>query len=184
MRQTEDWTVCLSRAVAYIFEPLWRMLPSLVAHPAKANDAKDSKQSQSIDAIGEIYVASRVVDFLRHVMPQLQLLAASATVAMLLMLFAISSYPFPARNDLLWFSWIAVLVTVGSMMWMFFSLNRDRVASMIAGTTPGQIDWNSTLVLQIATHAVIPMLVLLGVAFPAKLGALVTWVGSLLGGHG
>ena len=84
---------------------------------------------------------------------------------------------------MLWFSWIAVLVTVASMMWMFFSLNRDRIASMIAGTTPGQTDWNSGLVLQIATHALIPILAMLGAAFPAKLGSLVTWIGSLLGGH-
>jgi hypothetical protein len=54
---------------------------------------------------------------------------------------------------------------------------------MIAGTTPGQTDWNSTLVLQVATHALLPILVLLGAAFPSKLGALVTWIGSLFGGH-
>jgi hypothetical protein len=175
-RETEVRIGSLSSTIAYIFEPLWRT--------AGANAPEMvEKDVKSFDTVGDIYVASRVVDFLRQVMPQLETLALTTTLAMMLMLFAVSSYPFPARDDLLWFSWFVVLATVGSMMWMFFSLNRDRVASMIAGTTPGQINWNSTLVLQVATHALIPILVLLGAAFPSQLGALVNWIGSLFGGH-
>ena len=180
-RQTEIWMAVLSWSIAHIFEPLWRTIgASCLSRPLAGTASKDSNP---IDAIGEIYVASRVVDFLRQVMPQLETLALTTTLAMLLMLFAVSSYPFPARDGLLWFSWFVVLATVGSMMWMFFSLNRDRVASMIAGTTPGQTDWNSTLVLQVATHALLPILVLLGAAFPSKLGGFVTWIGSLFGGR-
>jgi hypothetical protein len=180
-RRTESWMAVLSCSIAYIFEPLWRTINASRLPQPPAGAA--SKESKPIDTIGEIYVASRVVDFLRQVMPQLESLALSTTLAMLLMLFATSSYPFPARDDLLWFSWFVVLATVGSMMWMFFSLNRDRVASMIAGTTPGQTDWNSTLLLQVATHALLPVLVLLGAAFPSRLGTFVTWIGSLFGGH-
>jgi len=182
-RKAEERIAVLSRAVAEIFEPLWRTIGASRLNQRAAKHSKHATDPKSIDSIGEIYVASRVVDFLRQVMPQLETLALSTTLAMLLMLFAVSSYPFPARDDLLWFSWFVVLATVGSMMWMFFSLNRDRVASMIAGTTPGQTDWNSALVLQVATHALLPILVLLGAAFPSKLGAFVTWIGSLFGGH-
>jgi hypothetical protein len=179
MQDAENWMACLSLAIAKIFEPLWRG----VSTGRDSQHSKPPEGAKSIDEIGEIYVASRVVDFLRHVMPQLETLATTTTLAMLLMLFAVSSYPFPARDDLLWFSWLVVVATAGSIMWMFFSLNRDRVASLIAGTTPGQTDWNSALVLQVATHALIPILVLLGAAFPARLGALATWIGSLFGGH-
>ena len=182
-RKAEERMNVLSHAVAEIFEPMWRTLGTNRLNQRAAKHSKHAADSKSIDTIGEIYVASRVVDFLRQVMPQLESLALTTTLAMLLMLFAVSSYPFPARDALLWFSWMVVFATVGSMMWMFFSLNRDRVASMIAGTTPGQTDWNSTLILQVATHALLPILVLLGAAFPAKLGALVTWIGSLFGGR-
>ena len=185
-----------SAAIGDIFEPLWRTVSEISPGASlmqqnspkhhdhnKGNHELDSDGCNSIDRIGEIYVASRVVDLLRHAMPQLETLVTTSTLAMLLMLLAVSSYPFPARDDLLWFSWFAVLATVGSAMWMFFSLNRDRVASMILGTSPGHTDWNSTLVLQVAAHALVPILVLLGAAFPAKLGVLATWAGSLLGGH-
>jgi hypothetical protein len=100
------------------------------------------------------------------------------------MLFAISSYPFPMADRLLWFSWTAVVVTVGSMVWMFVSANRDRVISLISGTTPGQTNWNVSLLVNLATHALLPLVVLFGAAFPERLSRLLSWVGGVFGGHG
>jgi hypothetical protein len=77
-----------------------------------------------------------------------------------------------------------VMATAASILWMCFSLNRDRVVSLICGTTPGQIDWNATLLAQLLTHGLIPIIVLLGAAYPAELGRLAQWVGSLFGGRG
>jgi hypothetical protein len=76
------------------------------------------------------------------------------------------------------------LVMVGSMVWMFLSTNRDRVISLISGTTPGHTDWNVSLLVNLATHALLPLLVLLGAAFPERLTRLVSWLGGVLGGHG
>jgi hypothetical protein len=176
-RKAEDQMSALSKLVAQAYEPFWRS----ETQPAQGSDAKDDKQSP-LD-YGEIYVASRVVDWLRQVMPQLQALAFSATCAMLLMLFAISSYPFPMADRLLWFSWTAVVVTVGSMVWMFVSANRDRVISLISGTTPGQTNWNVSLLVNLATHALLPLVVLFGAAFPERLSRLLSWIGGVFGGH-
>jgi hypothetical protein len=180
-RQTESMMRYVSQLIALIFEPLWRT-PKPIPKPNAA--VGNSDKSPSIDAAGEMYVASRVVDFLRQVMPQLSTLAITSTSAMLLMLFAVSAYPFPTRDHLLWFSWGMVIATVGSILWMYFSLNRDRVISLICGTTPGSIDWNSTLLTQLLTHGLLPILVLLGAAYPAELGRLAQWAGGLFGGRG
>jgi hypothetical protein len=177
-RETEEHVSGLSKVVAQAYEPSWRG----EAPPALEPKAKGDQPSPL--EYGEIYVASRVVDWLRQVMPQLQALAFSATIAMLLMLFAISSYPFPMADRLLWFSWAVVVVTVGAMVWMFLSANRDRVISLISGTTPGRIDWNASLLVNLVTHALLPLVVLLGAAFPARLSRLVLWLGGVLGGHG
>lgn len=176
-REAEGQMSELSQLVAQAYEPFWRSEPQ----PAQGSDAKDGGQSP-LD-YGEIYVASRVVDWLRQVMPQLQALAFSATFAMLLMLLAISSYPFPMADRLLWFSWTAVVVTVGSMAWMFVSANRDRVISLISGTTPGKTNWNLSLLVNLATHALLPLVVLFGAAFPERLSRLLSWVGGVFGGH-
>ena len=159
----------LSKVVAELYEPSWQ---------SKAGD------SPSPLDYGEVYVASRAVDWLRQVMPQLQALAFSATVAMLLMLFAISSYPFPMLDRLLWFSWAVVVLSVGAMVWMFVSASRDRVISLISGTTPGRVNWNVSLLMNLATHALLPLAVLLGAAFPERLSKLVSWLGSGFGGGG
>ena len=175
-RDTENNMSVLSRVVARIYEPFW----SGTTPPSQEFTAKDGERSLDY---GEIYVASRVVDWLRQVMPQLRALAFSATAAILLMLFAISSYPFPMSDRLLWFSWAMVIVTAGAVVWMFVSANRDRVMSLIAGTTPGRIDWNASLLVNLVTHALLPLVVLLGAAFPERLSRLVSWFGGIFSGH-
>ena len=179
-RETELKLDYVSKLVALIFEPLWRTRNSSTAESTRAEGDK----SPPIDPAGDVYVATRVIDLLRQVMPQLRTFAVTSTFAMLMMLFAISSYPFPTRDHLLWFSWGMVLAAVASILWMYFSFNRDRVVSLICGTTPGHIDWNSTLLTQLLTHGLLPILVLLGAAYPAELGHLAQWAGGLFGGRG
>ena len=177
-REAEDYMSALSKVVAEVYESSWRG----GTPPSQESKAKDDAPTP-LD-YGEVYVASRVVDWLRQVMPQLQALAFSTTIAMLLMLFAISSYPFPTLDRLLWFSWAVVVGTVGAMVWMFVSANRDRVISLISGTTPGRTNWNVSLLMNLATHALLPLAVLLGAAFPERLSRLVSWLGGIFGGSG
>jgi hypothetical protein len=132
---------------------------------------------------GGSYIAARVDDFLRQVLPQVSLFAFSATAGVIMMLFAVSSYPFPAEGRLVLFNWVFVLSTVGACAFVYFSMNRDRVLSLLSGTSPGKVSWNSTFVLQILTHGVLPILAVLGAAFPTKFGLMATWIGGLFGGH-
>jgi hypothetical protein len=177
-RHAEQQAGILSQIVAYVFEPAWRKT-TLQSEPTATWDKEDT-----LVALGEAYIATRVIDFLRSVMPHLRSLAMSSTAAVLLMLLAASSYPFPLSNDLLWFGWVLVIAAAGSATWMFMSMNRDRVISLISGTTPGAVSWNSTLVAQLATHALLPLMVVLGAAFPAQLSSLVDWIGGLFGAKG
>jgi hypothetical protein len=87
-------------------------------------------------------------------------------------------------DRLLWFSWAVVVVTVGAMAWMFVSANRDRVISLISATTPGRVNWNASLLVNLITHALLPLVVLLGAAFPERLSRLVSWLGVAFGGRG
>ena len=70
------------------------------------------------------------------------------------------------------------------MVWMFVSANRDRVISLISGTTPGRVYWNASLLVNLVTHALLPLVVLLGAAFPERLSRLVSWLGVAFGGQG
>jgi hypothetical protein len=166
----------LSQKIAEIFEPAWTL-----DEQEPWSDA--GVPGRSVMTAGGSYIAARVADFLRQVLPQVSLFAFAATAGVIMMLFAVSSYPFPAQGRLVLFNWVFVLFTVGTCAFVYFSMNRDRVLSLLSGTSPGKVSWNTTFVLQILTHGVLPILAVLGAAFPAKFGLLTQWIGSLFGGH-
>ncbi len=129
-------------------------------------------------------IAARVVDFLRQVLAQLQNLALFGTTGMLLMLLAMSSYPFPQRDTLLWLSWATLLGAVLLLLIVFVQMNRDRIISLLSGTTPGKLEWDSSFLIQVTVFGVVPILTLLGAQFPQAFGQLFSWASKLgSGGH-
>lgn len=131
----------------------------------------------------ELFLAGRVVGMLRATLPQLTNLAFSAAGAILLMLLALSSYPFAQRESLVWFSWSFVLPGVGAMLYVFASINRDRIVSVLSGTTPGRLDLTRDFMTRALLFGLIPVLGLLGVQFPGTLGQIASSVGKLFGGQ-
>jgi hypothetical protein len=166
----------LSQKIAETFEPAWTL-----DEQEPWSDA--GVPGESVIIAGGSYIAARVADFLHQVLPQVSVFAFSATAGVIMMLFAVSSYPFPAQGRLVVFNWVFVSFTVGTCAFVYFSMNRDRVLSLLSGTSPGKVSWNTTFVLQIFTHGVLPILAVLGAAFPAKFGLLAQWIGSLFSGH-
>ena len=51
--------------------------------------------------------------------------------------------------------------------------------SLLQGTTPGQLTWNSTFVAQVVIYGLLPVLGLLGAQFPGQLNQAFSWVSSL-----
>jgi hypothetical protein len=168
----------LSRQVTEIFEPWWRLNREthLTARPA----ADEPSLDESLIRNGELFVASRVVDFLHQVFPQLMNLVVIGSVGLLAMMLAVSSYPFPQRDTLALLSWIILLSVIALILVIFIQINRDRVLSLLSGTTPGQLNWNSGFVWQLVVFGLIPILTLLGAQFPHALQGVFSSFGGLL----
>jgi hypothetical protein len=164
----------LSQKIAEIFEPVWDL-------DEKEPWSESGLPSSSVMVTGGTYIAARVADYLRQVLPQVSLFAFAATAGVVMMLFAVSSYPFPAEGRLVLFNWVFVFFTVATCAFVYFSMNRDHVLSLLSGTTPGKISWNGTFVLQMFTHGVLPVLAVLGAAFPTKFGLMARWIKNLFG---
>jgi hypothetical protein len=165
----------LTSTTVSTLEPLWRSPGSEEVVSAAEDQLRDR---------GGLFIAARVVDFLRQIFPLLENLAWFSMLGMLLMLLAVSTYPFPQREELLWYSWFVVLSAVAGTLYVFFSMNRDRIVSLLSGTTPGKLDWNASLVSQLAVYGVLPVLGLVGTQFPAPLRQALTWLTTILGrGH-
>jgi hypothetical protein len=167
----------VSRHVVGILEPAWRLQPE--THRFAASPLDEALLEQ-----GELFIASRVVDFLRHIFIQLRGFAAFAMTGVLAMMLATSTYPFPNHNTLLWLSWVVLLSAIAICISVFVSINRDRVISMLSGTEPGRFNWDSTMVMRLLLYGVLPILALLGAQFPGGLGGVIARVAGLFGGSG
>jgi hypothetical protein len=102
---------------------------------------------------------------------------------LMLMLVAISSYPFQPRGLLLFFSWAVILSFVGIAMTVFVQMNRDAVLSSLNGTKAGQISWDREFVVRLFFYGVVPVLALLGAQFPESVGEIITRILPAAAGH-
>jgi hypothetical protein len=168
----------LGEEIIKLLEGNWRLSKSGLNSTLNSTTTVERRVYKS----ARLFLASRVVDLLREVFPHFRNLMTLVTTAILLALLAMSSYPFAQRDTLLTIAWLFVASAVGTMGYVFISMNRDRVLSLCSGTTPGRITWNSTLVTQIVVYGVLPILGLLDVQFPGQVGSILSWF-SKLGGR-
>src|SRR5262249_34445749 len=141
-----------------------------------------TERDEKIINYGNLFVASRLVDFLRQAFPQMRILGGSAMAGLLAMMLALSSYPFVQHNLILWISWSVLLGAVAMGVTIFVQINRNRIISMLDGTTPGRFNWDSAFTVRILLFGVVPILTLLGAQFPNTLGGIISWIGRLGGG--
>jgi fatty acid desaturase len=130
----------------------------------------------------EEFIVTRVVNFLALVFPCLQNLGYFVLVGLLLMLLAVTSYPFQPRNEFLFFNWVVILSFMGTIFWIFVQMDRDTVLSILNGGKPGQINISRELVLRSFLYIGAPLLALLGAQFPETLGKIVSLLSAAQGG--
>jgi hypothetical protein len=140
-------------------------------------------EAGSIFRLSEEFLAGRIFHLLAHVFPQMQLLIYSAVAGILLLLLAMSSYPFQPHNLLLLVNSAVILVFVITALWAFVEMNRDPILSSLNGTTPGQITWDKQFIFRLILYGVIPILALLGAHFPGTVGQILSSIAPAGAGH-
>jgi hypothetical protein len=86
-------------------------------------------------------------------------------------------YAFQPQSLLLSLGLVATTVTVGTVLGMYFALDRDAVLSAIASTTAGELTVNSALVTRVVGWGVIPMASVIAAQYPE----FTQWVLSAIG---
>ncbi len=130
----------------------------------------------------EHFLVSRLIGFLQYVLEQMQNLVVFVTAGILLMLGAVLSYPFQPMSPLLIFNWITIVTVVAITMLIFVQMNRNPTLSLLSGTQPGAVNWNSQFILQVLVHGLLPLLAITGAQFSDSLHELMGWIG--LTSHG
>ncbi len=168
----------VSKLVVQMLEPRWRPLHS----PAAAEAASPEKETPVWVREAELYLASCVASFLHQALAHLQNLALFVTPGMILLLMAITSYPFQPRELFLLFGWMLIVTIVAATLFVFTQMSRDKVLSELSGTAPDQVNWNRDYLYRLALHGLLPILALLGAQFPEVFRQLFTWLSALQGG--
>ena len=178
-----DWRQSLaSRGRAH--HALFQLLQSL-AEPMERHWSGSHEESPAATRFfeqGEEFIVTRVVNFLAVVFPSLQNLCYFLLVGLLLMLLAVTSYPFQPRNEFLFFNWVVILSFVGTVLWIFVQMDRDTVLSLLNGGKPGQINISFELVLRTFLYIGAPLLALLGAQFPETLSRILSALTAAQGG--
>ncbi|NOT61582.1 MAG: hypothetical protein HOP19_15300 [Acidobacteria bacterium] len=169
----------VSKLVAQMLEPRWRLLHS---PPVATEAAPSEKEPPDWVREAELYLASCVASFLHQALAHLQNLALFVTPGMILLLMAITSYPFQPRELFLLFGWMLIVTIVAVTLFIFTQMSRDKVLSELSGTAPDQVNWNRDFLYRLTLHGLLPILALLGAQFPEVFRQLFTWLSALQGG--
>jgi hypothetical protein len=169
-----------ARDLATVLDRAWTNLPWAAEVKAEAWSAKDQKLHSSLLAytfagaesahawlrLAEDFVATQIVAFLGEVFAQLRGLLTFVTASLLLLLFAVSSYPFRPQRLMTLYLWsVTLAVALGSLV-IFVQMNRNDLLSRIAGTEPRRLTFDRGFLLNVGTYAVIPILGLLATVVP------------------
>lgn len=168
-----DWRQSL-RARYHAHKALFQLLQSLgkpmeeywsCTHAEGAAALLAAETREFFDEV-EQFVVSRVVNFLAVVFPSLQNIAFFVLAGLLLMLLAVTSYPFQPRDEFLFFNWVVILSFIATVFWIFIQMDRDTVLSLLNDSKPGEISFNRELVLRALLYLAVPLLALFGAQFP------------------
>jgi hypothetical protein len=165
---------CRCRAHHALFQLMQSLIKPLEQHWLSGHSDDATPGATTFFEQAEEFVVSRVVNFLAVVFPCLQNLGYFVLVGLLLMLLAVTTYPFQPRNEFLFFNWVVILSFIGTAAWIFMQMDRDTVLSLLNGTKPGEVNFSRELALRGFLYIGAPVLALLGAQFPDSLGKIIS----------
>ena len=171
-----NWRESL-RSRCHVHHALFRLLQSIGKlmegywFPATTNDTPSAHTPVAKEFFdqAEEFIVGRAVNFLAVVFPAIQNLGFFVLAGLLLMLLAVTSYPFQPRNEFLFFNWVVILSFVATVFWIFIQMDRDTILSLLNDTVPGQVNFSRELVLRTLLYIAVPLMALLGAQFPESL---------------
>ena len=176
--EAEQQLSLMSRQVTTLVRPAWR-LPSAGAPERSKAEPNEFQWFE----LAEDFLTSRVAAFLSHVVPQLQNLVVFVTAGLLMMLLAVTSYPFQPHQLLLLFNTTVILAIVGMTFVVFVQMERETILSVLSDSEPGRVNLNRDFISRVIVYVGVPIISLLGAQFPEVAQQLFSWTSSFFGTH-
>jgi hypothetical protein len=159
----------------------WRLAHRrrLAADEKAIVDSEHQPRLHFIDAAEDV-VAIFVVDYIEWVFRSLRSLAFFLVFALILMIGLLASYPIQPTSVIEAIYFLVIGATVVSIVTILFRMNREPILSRLAGTTAGEVNWDTHFITNIAIFGALPLLTLVGSQFPAARSFLFSWVAPIL----
>jgi hypothetical protein len=127
----------------------------------------------------ELFIVMQFTTIIHQFFAQLRNLLTFLVVMVLLLLWALNSYPFQPHRLIVIFSYALVLWCAGTVLIAVLNFNRDEVLSHLTKTTPNRLTFDRTLVVPVITYVVIPLFSLAAVQFPEVSDTTFSWIGFI-----
>lgn len=151
-------------------------------HTAAASTSAADPATKKVErwrGLAEDFIALEMVAYLSQFFVQLRSLIVFLTVGPLLLLFAVTSYPFQPQRLLLLSAGVLIVVMAGAALRIFFQIERDDVVSRISGTKPNQINWLHGSFLRNVLTCVVPLIGILAATSSDMSDLLRSWLEPL-----
>ena len=142
-------------------------------------DPGAAKREAWARSVANLYVVF-VADYVDWVLQHMRYLASFLLVCLLVVVVLLSSYPFQPQSALRVIHTIILVVAVATLVLVIVQMNRQRVLSAIANTTPGEVSWDTRFVSTLVTYGALPLLTLISTEFPTVRDFLFSWVEPLM----
>jgi hypothetical protein len=130
-------------------------------------------------ADAELFIVLQFTTLIRQCFAQLRNLLTFLVATVLLLLWALNSYPFQPHRLIVIFSYALVLWCMAAALVAVVNFNRDEVLSALTRTTPNKLTLDRTLVVPVLTYVVIPLVSLAAVQFPEVSDSAFSWIGFI-----
>lgn len=178
-----SWFPALSPGVAACTPPMAKGLPS--SHPPSGTRATAPEPGKSepgvergpdggdaLDPVShrfsveelrwlrsaQVFVATVVTLLIHRHIRQFRYFVSMTTGCALLLLVAVTSYPFEPHRLILTFTWVVIASVVATNLWVFIQMDRNTLMSHVSGTNPNHVTWNGAFALRVLTWGVVPLL--------------------------
>jgi hypothetical protein len=122
----------------------------------------------------EEFVALLYLGYIRMVLLQIRTRIITATGMYILLLWALTSYPFLNHHSIIIGLTCLLIALATSVIWMYSQMHRDEILSRTTEGTPGKLD--TDFFTKILSMVGIPALTLIASQFPEVSNTIFSWL--------
>jgi len=164
----------------WIFDMLSRGHRKETAEAAKATDSVDVAGGTGQAADGEAATWMATLSFIHEVLVAFLVMLLFQLTGLLLLFYAILSYPFEPSRFLTFYVGLLILVFSLSILWVVIRMSRNSVLSWTIHSRAHKLDWDRGMITGLLVFVVFPIGNLFVTLFPSISGTLMGWLEPLL----